>query len=189
MWKLEIYNGTQDLEQWFQDAAAKDYVNNSSKKMLLDYLQNEENTTLFLLYNNNRIVGNFVTHRLRSLGILGANAHRIAARMCVINDHIQGPRKIAGLRSMNAQNCHDHINHQFLYSVGLRYLGLPRGCYIFPGLGIGSDARRRARGRRPRDAPRWGYGTARPCWRTGGPSRACGTGAPPGADARRPRRA
>ena len=130
MWKLEIYNGTQDLEQWFQDASAKNYVNNSSQKMLLDYLQNEEDTTLFLLYNNNRIVGNFVTHKLRSLGILGANAHRIAARMCVINDHIQGPRKIIGLRSMNAENCHDHINHQFLYSVGIRYLGLDTPMYV-----------------------------------------------------------
>ena len=120
MWKLEIYNGTQDLEQWFKDAAAKNYVNNSSQEMLFERLQTEKNTTLFLLYNNDRIVGNFVTHKLHSLGILGANAHRIAARMCVINDHIQGPRKITGMRSLNENNCHDHINHQFLYAVGIR---------------------------------------------------------------------
>ena len=46
MWKLEIYNGEQDLEQWFQDAAAKNYHNNSSKEMLFDRLQTEKNTTL-----------------------------------------------------------------------------------------------------------------------------------------------
>lgn len=130
MWKLEIYNGTQDLSRWFEDAAEKNYTNNSSHKMLIEYLQDEDDATLFLLYNNNRIVGNFVTHRLRSLGILGADAHRIAARMCVINDHIIGPRKISGLRSMNADNCHDHINHQFLYSVGLQYLGVDTPMYV-----------------------------------------------------------
>lgn len=130
MWKLEIYNGTQNLSQWFKDAAEKNYTNNSSHEMLVDYLQDEDDATLFLLYNNDRIVGNFVTHRLRSLGILGADAHRIAARMCVINDHILGPRKISGLRSMNAENCHDHINHQFLYSVGLQYLGLNTPMYV-----------------------------------------------------------
>ena len=130
MWKIEIYNGTQNLEQWFQDAASKKYHNNSSKETLLDYLQNEEDTTLFLLYNNDRIVGNFVTHKLRSLGILGANAHRIAARMCVINDFIEGPRKISGMRSLNNTNYHDHINHQFLYAVGIKYLGLDTPMYV-----------------------------------------------------------
>lgn len=130
MWKLEIYNGSQDLTQWFEDADKKKYVNNSSKEMLIDFLQNEEDSTLFLLYNNNRIVGNFVTHKLGGLGILGANAHRVAARMCVINDYIEGPRKISGLRSMNAENCHDHINHQFLYAAGLQYLGLDTPMYV-----------------------------------------------------------
>ena len=130
MWKLEIYNGTQDLDQWFRDAKSKKFTNNSSKEMLIDYLQSEDDATLFLLYNNDNIVGNFVTHRLRSLGILGKDAYRIAARMCVINNRVEGPRKISGLRSMNAENCHDHINHQFLYAVGLQYVGLDIPMYV-----------------------------------------------------------
>lgn len=91
-YNLEIYNGSQDLTDFFKGAAEKEFYNNSSKEMLIDYIAKYEDSTLFLLYYKDRIVGTSVSHSLKELGILGKDAYRIAARTCVLNDRIGGER-------------------------------------------------------------------------------------------------
>ncbi len=128
MYKLEVYNGTQDLTDFYKGAEEKGFYNNHNKTVLIDYINKHENATLFLLYYNNAIVGTSVSHSLRQLGILGKNAHRISARTCVLNN------KIDGIRSHAVHNYrHSPMNHwtsQMLTPVCMHYVGLDKPQYI-----------------------------------------------------------
>lgn len=131
MWKIETYNGTQDLNFFFEEAEKKKFYNNSSKKMLLDSLEKEDDSKLFLLYNNNRIIGTTACHKLNGLEILGANAYRIAARICVLSNLIEGPRNHNTLRNLRgAPKPHDHPSAQFLIPACIEYCGRNNPLYI-----------------------------------------------------------
>ena len=128
MYRFEIYNGSQDLTDFFAGAEAKGFYNNSSKEMLIDYIAKYEDSTLHLLYYKDRIVGTSVSHSLKELGILGKNAYRIAARTCVLNDRIDGER------AHTVHNYrHSPMNHwtsQMLTPVCMYHVGLDKPMYI-----------------------------------------------------------
>lgn len=128
-WKLETYTN-QDLSDWYKAAEAKKYYNNSSPDILLNYLDTEQDAKLFLLYYKDTIVGNVAVHKLSSLGILGKDAYRIAARLCVISDLIDGDREFKSLRSVNEGINHDHVSAQFLYPACIEYAGRDKPLYI-----------------------------------------------------------
>lgn len=90
MWKTEIYNGTQDLSNFYLEAEKKGFYNNSSPEMLIGYIEKYNDATLHLLYFKNLIVGTVVSHRLKELNILDKNAYRIAARTCVLTHLVEG---------------------------------------------------------------------------------------------------
>jgi len=125
MYKFEIYDGSQDLTQWFKDAKEHGYYNNSSKEMLIDYIAKYEDATLFLLYYNDRIVGNSVVHSLKELSILGKDAYRIGARTCLIRDHIDGNRVYAP-----ANGPVNHHTVQMLLPVCIEHVGRDKPVYI-----------------------------------------------------------
>jgi hypothetical protein len=127
-YNLEIYNGTQDLSNFFAEAKKRKFYNNSSKEMLIDYLSKYEDSKLFLLYYDNEIVGTSVSHSLKELGILGNDAYRIAARTCVLNNKIGGERVLA-VRNYR----HSPMNHwtsQMLTPACMYHVGLDRPMYI-----------------------------------------------------------
>lgn len=128
-WKLETYKN-QDLSQWFATAEKKGYYNNSSAEMLFNLLETEEDAKLFLLYYKDNIVGNVIAHKIKSLNILGKNAFRIAARLCVANNLIDGEREFKSLRSVNQEINHDHVSAQFLYPACIEYAGRENPLYI-----------------------------------------------------------
>lgn len=121
MFELELYNGSQDLTDFYIEAEKRGYTNNSSHAMLIDYIAKYEDAKLILFKNNNRIVGTAVTHSLREMGILGKNAYRIAARTCVLTNLIEGPRKHIALRRIKDVP-HDHPTSQFLIPACLKSL-------------------------------------------------------------------
>ena len=125
MYRFEIYNGTQDLTQWYKDAEEKGYYNNSNKEMLVDWVEKHEDATLFLLYYNEHIVGNSVVHSLKELGILGKNAYRIGARTCLIRDRIDGGRVYAP-----ANGPVNHHTVQMLLPVCIEHVGRDKPVYI-----------------------------------------------------------
>lgn len=121
MFELELYNGSQDLTDFYIEAEKRGYTNNSSHAMLIDYIAKYEDAKLILFKNNNRIIGTAVTHSLREMGILGSNAYRIAARTCVLTNLIEGPRKHLSLRRIKDVP-HDHPASQFLIPACLKAL-------------------------------------------------------------------
>lgn len=131
MWKIEIYNGSQNLNNFFLEAEKKRYYNNSNADIMLLSLQNDDDTTLFLLYNCNNIVGCVVSHKIKGLEILGKNAYRIGARICVLGQLIQGPRYHSTLRNLReAPKPHDHISAQFLIPACIEHCGRTNPLYI-----------------------------------------------------------
>jgi hypothetical protein len=131
MWLVEKYNGTQDLTDFFIEAEKKRFFNNSNADMLLNYIEKQEDSALFLLYNNDRIVGTAISHSLKELGILGVNAYRIAARICVLSNLIEGKRNHNSLRNLRgAPRPHDHPSAQFLIPACIEHCGRDKPLYI-----------------------------------------------------------
>ncbi len=128
MYKLEMYNGTQDLTDFYKGAAAKGFYNNHNKTVLIDYINKHENANLFLLYYGDNIVGTSVSHSLQQLGILGKNAHRISARTCVLNDIVDGERAHAVHNYRHSPM--NHWTSQMLTPVCMHYVGLENPQYI-----------------------------------------------------------
>lgn len=122
MFKLEIYNGSQDLTDFYKEAEKRGYYNNSNHAMLIDYITKYENATLILLYFNQKIIGTVVVHSLAELGILGKDAYRIAARTCILTNLITGKRKHTSLRRIKDVP-HDHPTSQFLIPACFKLLG------------------------------------------------------------------
>jgi hypothetical protein len=119
-YKLEIYDGSQDLTEFFKTATEKKFYNNNSKEMLIDYIAKYENSTLFLLYYKNKIVGTTVSHSLDELGILGQDAYRVAARTCVFTDMLPGTYgKFLRTSSVISQN--QNPTSQFLIPICIAY--------------------------------------------------------------------
>lgn len=124
-YKLEIYNGSQDLSEFFKGANARGFHNNSSKEMLIDYIAKYEDNTLFLLYYKNKIVGTSVSHSLKGLGLLGKNAYRIAARTCLLpHDNIDR------IYTYNQIKTHQGPAPQMLIPVCIEHIGKDKPLYI-----------------------------------------------------------
>jgi len=123
-----MYNGTQDLTDFYKGAAAKGFYNNHNKTVLIDYINKHENANLFLLYYGDNIVGTSVSHSLQQLGILGKNAHRISARTCVLNDIVDGERAHAVHNYRHSPMY--HWTSQMLTPVCMHYVGLENPQYI-----------------------------------------------------------
>jgi hypothetical protein len=130
-WNIEIYNGSQDLTEFFAEAHKKGFYNNSSLDMLYKYIDNKEETKMWLLSNNDRYVGTIVSHSLNELGILGKGAWRICARICVLSHLIEGPRKHLTLRNeLRNATPHDHVGGQFLIPACIEYVGRDKPLFI-----------------------------------------------------------
>jgi len=128
LYRLEIYNGTQDLTEFYAGAEAKGFYNNHNKTVLIDYIKNYEDATLFLLYYKDKVVGTSVSHSLKQLGILGKDAHRISARTCVLNNLIDGERAHAVHNYRHSPM--NHWTSQMLTPVCMYYVGLDKPQYI-----------------------------------------------------------
>jgi hypothetical protein len=124
LYKLEKYTD-QDLTQFYKGAAERGFYNNSSKEMLIDYITKYEDSTLFLLYYKDKIIGTSVSHSLKELGILGKNAYRIAARTCLLPHD-----NITRIYTHNQIKTHQGPAPQMLIPVCIEHTGKDRTMYI-----------------------------------------------------------
>ena len=124
-YKLEIYDNSQDLTDFFEGAEKRGFYNNSSKEMLIDYIAKYEDSTLFLLSYKNKIIGTSVSHSLKGLGILGKNAYRIAARTCLLPHD-----NITRIYTHNQIKTHQGPAPQMLIPVCIEHIGKDKPMYI-----------------------------------------------------------
>jgi hypothetical protein len=83
MYKIVKWSEALDLTDFYNDAASRGFVNNSSQKAMVDCFRNEQEWCVWILYYNDRAVGSVGAH---SLSELGPNAYRICARTCVFSN-------------------------------------------------------------------------------------------------------
>jgi hypothetical protein len=107
MFEIKQWTPKLDLTEFYATAEAKGFTNNSSQKMLVDSLANEQLWAVWILYYYDKAVGSVAAH---SFPEMGEDAFRIAARTCVFSDHIPIP----SIRTRNQIVTHQHVTSQFL---------------------------------------------------------------------------
>jgi len=123
MFEIVPFSDDLDLEEFYEKAKAKGYVNNSSRFWLKDCFRNEEESETWILYYNNKPVGSVAAH---SFPEMGANSYRIAARTCIFTDEID----TISLRTRNQIITHQHATGQFLIPACIEWAGRNNNLYI-----------------------------------------------------------
>lgn len=127
MFELKLYNNDIDLSDFYKEAEKKKFYNNSSQEMLIDYISKYEDSKLWILLYNEKVVGTVVAHRLRELGILGKDAYRIGARTCVLT-HLIGKQRVKSLKGKT--DIHYSHASQFLLPACIEGIGKDKPLYL-----------------------------------------------------------
>lgn len=123
MFKIVPWSENLDLDHFYEQAKQKGFVNNASKKMLVDSLSKEKLWAVWILYYNDVAVGSVGAH---SFPEMGDNAFRIAARTCVLSDQLP----IVSLRTKNQIITHQHVTSQFLLPACINWCPVNANLYI-----------------------------------------------------------
>ena len=123
MYKIIPWTEDLDLTNFYKDAAARGFENNSSQHMLVDCFRKEDKWQTWILYYNNEAVGSVAAHTFDD--VMGPNTFRVAARTCVFTDKLP----LVSLRTRNQIVTHQHATGQFLIPACLEWL--PEGARAF----------------------------------------------------------
>jgi hypothetical protein len=122
MYRITPWSEELDLSDFYRLAKAKGFVNNDSRKTMIDCFRNENEWQVWILYYNEVAVGSVAAH---SFPEMGDNAYRIAARTCVFTDLL--PTNT--LRTKNQIVTHQHVTSQFLIPACIEWV--PKGSRLF----------------------------------------------------------
>ena len=120
-WSQEL-----DLEEFYNTAFKKGFVNNASQAMLVDSIAKEKEWNVWILYYNDKPIGSVAAHLFPEMG---ENAYRIAARTCVFTDQIIGAYGTA-LRTLSVITNHQNPTSQFLIPACIEWTGIDKELYI-----------------------------------------------------------
>lgn len=122
MFKIIPYSDDLDLSSFYQIAHKKGFVNNSSKKMLVDCFKNEREKQIWILYYKENPVGSVAAH---SFDEMGPNSYRIAVRTCFFSDMFP----LHGLRTRKEIVTHQHVTSQFFIPTCIDWA--PKGSKLY----------------------------------------------------------
>lgn len=123
MFKIIPWSDKLDLKEFYSTAESKGFLNNSSKKNLVDCFNNEREKQVWILYYNNKAVGSVAAHSFDD--VMGDNSYRIAARTCVFTDMLP----FNSLRTRNQIITHQHVTSQFLIPTCIEWA--PKGSNLY----------------------------------------------------------
>jgi len=126
MFKVIPWSKDLDLSQFYADASARGFLNNSSQKSLVDAFNNEQEKQVWILYYNHRPIGSVAAHSFDQ--VMGPNSYRIAARTCVFTDCIEGTYGNA-LRTISVITKHQNPTAQFLIPACIEWA--PKGANLY----------------------------------------------------------
>ena len=105
------------LTAFYAEADRRGFVNNASRRMLVDSIAREREWAVWILYYNDTAVGSVAAH---SFPEMGERCYRIAARTCVFTDLLPGAYGSA-LRTKSVITEHQNPTAQFLIPACLRW--------------------------------------------------------------------
>lgn len=114
MYNLKPWSEELDLEDFYQQAAERGFVNNSSQQSMIDCFRNERDWRVWIFYYNNRPVGSVAAHTIDE-------GYRICARTCVFSDLLP----MNTLRTRNQIATHQHYTAQYLMPVCIEWAKEP----------------------------------------------------------------
>lgn len=125
MYQIKVWTPELDLQLtgFYAEAAQRGFVNNASRKMLVDSISKEREWSVWILYYNSRAVGSVAAH---SFDEMGPNSYRIAARTCVFTDKLLSKT----LRTKNQIVTHQHATSQFLIPTCINWAPSGSNLYI-----------------------------------------------------------
>ena len=123
--KLIPYSDTLDLTEFYTIASVKGFVNNESKRKLLDSLAKEDRFQDWMLMWDERIIGCTAAH---SFPEMGPDSYRIACRICTFTDQL--PKEYQGLRGTDTIRNHQTTTQQFFQPAGIKWAGPNKNYYV-----------------------------------------------------------
>jgi hypothetical protein len=89
MFEIKPWSEDLDLTEFYKAAITRGFINNSSRKNLVECFSNEREKQVWILFYKDRAVGSVAAHSFDS--VMGENTYRIAARTCVFTDMLDKP--------------------------------------------------------------------------------------------------
>ena len=123
--KLVPYSEQLNLETFYQTANQKGFVNNSTKKMLVDSLSREDRYQVWMLLWNDKVIGSTAAH---SFPEMGPDSYRIACRICTFTDEL--PKEYQVVRTRDTIRNHQTTTQQFFQPAGIRWAGVNKNYYV-----------------------------------------------------------
>lgn len=123
MYKLVPWSPDLDLTNFYLEAAARGFENNSSQKAMVDCFNKEERSQVWILYQDDRAIGSVAAHTLNIL----PNAYRICARTCTFAEARPSHGLITTRRLIEQ---HQNLTAQFFIPACIEWCGPDSNMYI-----------------------------------------------------------
>ena len=123
--KLVPYSDKLNLETFYHTADQKGFVNNSTKKMLVDSLSKEDRYQVWMLLWNGKVIGPTAAH---SFPEMGPDSYRIACRICTFTNEL--PKEYQMVRTRETIKTHQTTTQQFFQPAGIMWAGFNKNYYV-----------------------------------------------------------
>lgn len=123
--KLVPYSDKLNLETFYHTADQKGFVNNSTKKMLVDSLSKEDRYQVWMLLWNGKVIGSTAAH---SFPEMGPDSYRIACRICTFTNEL--PKEYQMVRTRETIKTHQTTTQQFFQPAGIMWAGFNKNYYV-----------------------------------------------------------
>lgn len=125
MYRLVEYSDDFDLSNFYAEAKRRGFMNNISKKTMIDCFNNEREKQTWILYNDKRPVGAVGAHSFDD--VMGPNSYRILTRVCSFGD--ERPNKgMLTVRRLAVE--HQTFNDQFFLPTCIEWAGKENNLYV-----------------------------------------------------------
>ena len=117
MYEIKPYTDDLKLDEFYNEAHKRGFINNSSKKTMIDCFRNEKEKQVWILYQNNKAIGSVAAHSFDD--VMGPNTYRILTRVCTFGE----ARPTHGLitpKKLVAE--HQNLTDQFLLPACIEWV-------------------------------------------------------------------
>jgi hypothetical protein len=108
-----------NIDDFYQEAAARGFVNNASQKAMIDCFKNEDDWRVWILYYASKPVGSVAAHTIDE-------GFRICARTCVLSDLLP----LGSLRTRGQIANHQHVTAQYFMQACINWVDGRGDMYI-----------------------------------------------------------
>lgn len=109
MYKIIEWDERLDLKNFYEEAARRGFVNNSSQRVMIDCFRNEREWQAWILYENEKPIGSVAAHSFDD--VMGDNTYRILTRVCTFAESRRDKGLITPKRLIAE---HQNLTDQFL---------------------------------------------------------------------------